>query len=857
MIFKRIISLIAVFFLGMTLFAQTNLAGESISYGFYKKRFPQEVTNFAVKGNTEAIQRADSVFYKYQNNNWHFIRCTPAILTTLIENGIVEQIYFEPSRPEILNDTMRIVQNIDSVHNGAAPLISPFTGKGVIVGYIDTGIDYNHLDFKNADGSTRVLYYWDHTLGYDVLLTPGKYGYGQVWDSAAINNGACTSLDNNAHGTTVSGAGSGNGLATGTHKGVAPDSDIIIVESDLGLANWTLSIADAVDFIFSMADTLGKPVVVNASLGDYLGSHDGTDPAAQIIDSLLDDMPGRIMVAAAGNSGNKGKYHVNAVVDADTSFCWFNVNMTSGFGGPAVYFDLWADTADLNNVEFAFAADNTSPVYDFRGRTQFYNIQDVLGVTTYDSIMVGLNKLAPVEFSTQEINGVYHIELLIDSPDSSAYLYRFETVGDGEYDLWSGAWIGASDIKNTSMPLVSDFPPVAYYNYHDSLTTIVSSWTCSPKVVTVGNFKNQFDYIDANGNQYIVTGGVVGQLSINSSKGPTRAGVTKPDVVATGDGILSACPLWLSSSLIISNPSMLAWGGQHVRNGGTSMASPVVAGIAALYLEKCPNSTYQDFLDDLHTYGYEDLYTGLTPNNAYGYGKINTFNLLNQTNFDVTLLGDSLICDNPVLFETAENNFDSYLWQNGEISSSIIMDSTDTVFVVVTNPKGCKAISDSIIVIKGTLPTFPLINIIGGGLITTASDSLIWYFEGIPISNSNSQYYNPDTTGYFSVEVFSPEGCSYTSLPVFVDLSQIKELSKNEFILFPNPFGEYLYIIKNEYYDVQLVLSDISGKIVYEYSELNSDELFLSIYLPELAAGPYFLSIYYENNFKSYKLVKN
>ena len=60
--------------------------------------------------------------------------------------------------------------------------------------------------------------------------------------------------------------------------------------------------------------------------------------------------------------------------------------------------------------------------------------------------------------------------------------------------------------------------------------------------------------------------------------------------------------------------------------------------------------------------------------------------------------------------------------------------------------------------------------IIGGGLITTIADSLIWYFEGTPIANSNSQYYNPDTTGNFTVEVFGPEGCSYLSSPVFVDL---------------------------------------------------------------------------------------
>jgi hypothetical protein len=836
--------------------AQQKGAGAGAWYLNYERRYPDEPTNFAVTGQAERIQSIENVHYKYQAGNWHHIRCTPSVLSALLENGIVQQVYFAPSYPQTLCDTMRIVQNIDSVHSGFAPLISPFTGKDVIVGYIDTGIDFLHEDFQNADGSTRVLYYWDHTLPFDPSLTPGKYGYGQLWDSTHINNGTCLSSDGNAHGTTVSGAGSGNGLANGYHKGVAPECDLIIVETNFSLANWTLSIADAVDFIFSMADTLGKPCVINASVGDYLGSHDGTDPAAEVIDSLLDDMPGRIMVSAAGNSGAQGKYHVKGVVDADTSFCWFEVNPSSAFGVPAVYFDFWADTADFNNVQFAMGADNTSPLYEFRGRTQFYNIQDVLGVTTYDSIMAGPNKLSPVEFSASVVNGVYHIEMLLSNPDSSTYLFRFETVGSGDYDLWSGAWAGLSNIKHTAMPTVGAFPPVAHYHYPDTLSTIVSSWTCSPKVVTVGNFKNQYDYIDVNGNPFVLSGGPAGQLSANSSKGPNRLGVTKPDIAATGDGILASCPLWLQSSLIVSNPPMLSLGGEHVRNGGTSMASPIIAGIAALYLEKCPNATYQDFLNDLHAYGYEDGFTGVTPNNAYGYGKIDAFELLNSTNFGVTLTGDTLICDTPELFETVENNFVSYQWPTGETTPSIILDATDTIFVIVSDAQGCKAISDSIVVIKGTLPTYPVINIIGGGLITTTADSLIWYFEGDPIPNSNSQYYNPDSTGNFSVEVFSAEGCSYLSDPVFVDLSQLDELTQNEFIIFPNPFVNDMFLIKNEFRDVSLVITDISGKIVYQYSEINSDTLFLTLPLNELAAGSYFLSLYYENNFSSFKLVK-
>ena len=836
-------------------FGQNNQNGQSISFQKYKDRNPETVVDFAVKADFSAISEQSNVFYKYSSGGWHFIRCSSTTISNLIGNGLIQQIYFSPAQPYALNDTMRIWQNIDSVHAGDLPLSGSFTGKDVIIGYIDTGIDYNHADFKNADGSTRVLYYWDHTLPFNAGLTPGKYGYGQVWDSSHVNATTITSMDNNAHGTTVSGAGSGNGLATGTHKGAAPESDIIVVETNFNLPNWELTVADGVDFIFSMADTLGKPAIVNTSLGTYFGGHDGLDPASQIIDSLLDASTGRIVVAAAGNAGNKGKWHLKGAVDADTSFCWFQVNMSSGFGSPAVYLDLWSDTADFKNVNFSFAADKVSPSFNFRARTQSYNIQTLLNTTTIDSIMVGPNKLAPVEFYCEEVNGVYHVEAVLQNIDSTAYYYRFETTGTGSYDLWSGAWLGASNIVSTGLPSVGVFPAIAHYHSPDTLSTTVSSWTCSPKVVTVGNFTNRKQYIDFAMNTYI---GVQapGELSINSSKGPSRTGLIKPDVSASGDLILAACPLWLSASLQGSNPGMLDVGGQHVRNGGTSMASPVIAGIAALYLEKCPNSTYQDFLDDLHTNAWEDSQTGITPNVAYGYGRINAFQLLSQTNFDVELIGDSVVCAAPVNIQTLADNYYQYDWSTGEATNSILVNQADTISVVVSDIQGCKSYSDSIHLIVGSLPTFPVINQIGGGLITSPADSIQWYYNGTPIDSTNSQYYNPDTTGTYTVQVFSPEGCSYTSAPYFINLSQIQELTENEFIILPNPFKDIFSIIKSDLDDVHLIVTDASGKVVHQQKELGSQDLFITVDLTGSESGMYFLTLYYSNNFQSFKLIK-
>lgn len=831
-------------------------SGKTISYRQYEKNNTYTKTNFAVKGSALHLQRNADVVYKYETGGWHHVYTTPEVLGNMMEDGFVTQIYFDPGKPELLNDTMRIVQNIDSVHMGSSPLYQGFTGKDVIIGYIDSGLDLGHEDFQNEDGTTRVLYYWDHTLGLDEERTPAKYGYGQVWNSDDINDGTCTSGDGNAHGTTVTGTGSGNGLATGTHKGVAPNSDIIVVESNFGLANWTLSVADAVDFIFSMAYTLNKPAVVNASLGTYLGSHDGLDPAGQVIDSLLIDMPGRIMVAAAGNSGAQGKYHLKGIVNEDTSFAWMDVNPDAAFDVAACYFDLWADTAEFNNVFFAFGADQVSPTFEFKGRTGFYNIGDVLGTTVYDTIWVDDVAVSPVEFYSEEINGVYHIEMVMLNPDSADYYFRFETTGDGVYDMWSGAWIGGSDFVSTGLPDVVDFPDIIYHNMPDTLSTIVSSWTCSPNVVTVANLKNQYDYIDAEGEPFVLSGGPPGQLSPNSSKGPNRVGQQKPDIAATGDGMMSSCPIWLSDVLITSNPSMLAESGRHVRNGGTSMASPVIAGIAALFLEKCPNSTYADFLEALATEAYEDDFTGETPNYAYGNGKVDAFQLLNSTNIDVTLIGDTLICDDPVDFSVEEGPFDSYEWFNGDNDPSITLDETADVYVVVADERGCKGFSDTMNVIKGSLPLWPTINIIGGGLITVPADSFIWYYNGTPIDSSYSQYHNPDTTGYYSVEVFSEEGCSYLSDELYIDHSQIVELKMNEFVILPNPFIDDFHIIKSDFVKVDLYVTDLSGKLVYSYSDINEDDLFISVDMQTAESGIYLLTLYYNNSFKSFKLVK-
>lgn len=488
--------------------------------------------------------------------------------------------------------------------SAASPNFTGSAGANVIVGIVDSGVDWSHGDFRNPDNTTRILSIWDQN---SAGAPPAGFGYGNECTQAQINAGTCTETDASGHGTHVTGSAAGDGSATGNGQpanrfiGMAPRADIIVVATNFS-GN---GVIDGVNYIFQRAAALGRPAVVNLSLGSQYGSHDGTEGLDTGISSLTG--PGKIVVASAGNEGNTGRHAEQLVPPGPASTVTVNVpafTAAGGAGNDYILIDAFYNGPD--NMSVTLTSPGPSPV-------------------TVGPVAKGLNG-----GSAASLAGNIYVENGLTPSASGAQnifiqVYDSNAARPPRAGVWTITLTPVSTNASTECDLwLADFSlgttgaAVTFTSDVDNAELIGSPGT-GTDVVTVGAFTSRQSWPSIDTGNYSFVGATsAGMLAGFSSPGPRRDGVMKPDITGPGTAIVSSRS---TATTGISNP-LINPDGVHFTQQGTSMSSPHVAGGVALYLADNPTMTPAQVKAKLAADALVDGFTGAVPNASWGAGKL-------------------------------------------------------------------------------------------------------------------------------------------------------------------------------------------------------------------------------------------
>ncbi|MBN9400607.1 MAG: S8 family peptidase ['Candidatus Kapabacteria' thiocyanatum] len=552
-----------------------------------------------------------------------------------------------PQPMQLHNDTGRRLIGADKVSSGALPGSMSFTGKGIIVGVVDTGLDFLHPDFRKKDDTTktRVLSIWDQTASGGI--PPSEPGYGSEWTMQQIQTelesspGIVTQRDSAGHGTHV--MGTAGGL-----RGVAYDADLMMVKTRLvGNGDYTFSNSvktlDAVNYIYRKARALGRPAVVNLSLGFVFGApHDGTSLFEQGLDQMTGSGRGFIVCASAGNEGGSFSHHGGYPISDDSVWTYINtLNGATWYGvNEAKYDDSLSIAVSLDSIKASFRGSGAigqknmfmTPWLRLKDLKDSVNgVHFTVRYTNGDT--AGTIRLVAAAYD--EGRTEWYIQardafvVKTDSGSHRANLYRVHVKGSGSFHAWTQALNGfAANIAGYGGR--TD----AHYRGSDNKLGIGIPATAR-NVLAVGAYVNKVNYTDIRGRtQAGLNGGraAQGAMAPFSSVGPTLDGRLKPEITAPGLNVASSLSRYADhDSTQMTDPLTAVF-------SGTSMACPFVTGALALYLEQHPEATFDQVKEAVLTHARHDLYTGSVgtlPNQTWGYGKLDIFAAMGGIETDV------------------------------------------------------------------------------------------------------------------------------------------------------------------------------------------------------------------------------
>ena len=618
----------------------------------------------------------------------------------LAASGICESIDVG-SKVTHLMDKARSNLGIDGIHQGLN-LPQGYDGTGVVIGIIDNGFEYCHPSFYDATGThLRIKRVWDQRN--ENGTAPDSYSYGSEYTTEAQMIEAFTDDTTSFHGMHVAGIAAGCGAPSGrgmAYCGIAPGADIVFVPTLLT----TASIFDAIDYIHEYAQSVHKPCVINMSFGTQSGPHDGTGMEDRFLNAFIEQNTDSIaVVVAAGNDGNNNVHIKKQFSSSDTlvatafKFVQY-IDMEAGV-------DLWAE----QNFSFALSLvhKETQEQEDFTG---FFTSG---GDTLISTTLTASNGMTfDCEFYCPEIdayNNLYRVSIIFTSEEVTSSREVILTVKSNTDNLLH-AW--ASQIYFVESVAVEGTVE------GDSNYSVAGYGANSDAVISVGAYATRLNVDAYNGYHINVSDYATGSIRASSAICPTRDGRVKPDITAPGELIVAPFNRYAQIPLGYAVYDTIQWNGyteKYAALAGTSMASPMVTGIIALWMQHNPSLGNEELRNIIHTTAHNDRFTGHVvdqPSNICGHGKVNAYGGLPPTDVPMylvnaygvdeakgTVAGGGVVTEGThTLTAIPSDLFIFERWEDGNTDNPRVVDiSSDTTFFAYFQPlpyEDCETISE-------------------------------------------------------------------------------------------------------------------------------------------------------------------
>ncbi len=510
---------------------------------------------------------------------------------------------------QAMNDRGVKDMRADSVQQGIG-LPEGYTGKDVYIGITDWGFDYTSPMFYDTSlTQTRIVAAWDQFKTSGPNPQDFNYGTEYVGASALLAAGSDTAniYSYSTHGTHVAGICGGSGAGT-IYRGVAFESKFLFVTFLVDEA----AVLDAWQWMYDKATADGKRLVINMSWGLYhFGTLDGTSTLSQAISAFSD--LGVVFVNSGGNNGNVNfhlkKTFTNNLLKSKIDFYSYTAN--ANMWGQSIH--AWGEVGE--SFESGIIVTNSSnavlvesPFYNTSTTTSYI---DTFLVTGTDTIWYNISADA-----VHPLNQRPQMRLRVKNTDTGLKVLLKSQASSGTVHYWNVTEL-SNDVGNWGMPFsVAGTGTTAGDNLNG-----ISEPSCSDDVISVAAYSPQ--YSSSGGN---LVGGAIASFS---SIGPRYDGIMKPDIAAPGVSIASSISSFTNSSYTsIASVPFNNRTYHFAKFSGTSMASPMVAGVVALILDANPYLMPQQVKEIIMQTAREDNYTQVIPiegSPKWGAGKINAY----------------------------------------------------------------------------------------------------------------------------------------------------------------------------------------------------------------------------------------